>query len=69
MCSSHCLDGVCDIIDGSCTHECTQGWYGDTCDNACSPGCVGGTCDKHSGTCNAGCKQNLTGHQCDGMYF
>ena len=32
-CSSNCLDGACDHVDGRCAQGCNPGYQGTTCSN------------------------------------
>nr|XP_022308196.1 receptor-type tyrosine-protein phosphatase C-like [Crassostrea virginica] len=77
-CSSNCVDGACDHVDGRCVQGCNPGYQGTTCSNECRPGfygsgcssqcsgnCLGSsTCDPVTGICPAGCVEAWYGPRC-----
>ena len=67
-CNDHCGadfkdDRPCDIVTGTCTHECVPKWYGDSCDKQCSESCVDGLCNR-TGYCISGCMTGYYGEDC-----
>ncbi|VDI53157.1 Hypothetical predicted protein [Mytilus galloprovincialis] len=83
-CSLGCLDGNCNILDGSCNCrsgyngtqceiECTEGTYGLNCNGTCGNCLYGVSCDKMNGSCLNGCSAGYYGSMCtnvclDGTY-
>lgn len=64
FCSNNCFEQTCNIQSGFCNHGCTEGRYGEMCQEICSPGCAGRTCEQ-TGTCMNGCIQNWAGARCN----
>ncbi|XP_062575036.1 cell death abnormality protein 1-like [Saccostrea cucullata] len=52
-CSTHCVDGNCHHVNGTCIKGCKPGWKGDKCDSPdCPKGTYGEDCTK---TCSPNC--------------
>ncbi|KAH3798892.1 hypothetical protein DPMN_152495 [Dreissena polymorpha] len=74
VCSSGCIGGSCNKIDGRCSCEekftgdkceyCEPGNYGSLCRMHCSYGCYDVACYQSDGRCSR-CVSNLTGDKCD----
>lgn len=39
--------------------ECSQLYYGTSCNYKCSQNCISGTCFAHNGSCDVGCKCSI----------
>ncbi|XP_052059526.1 multiple epidermal growth factor-like domains protein 11 isoform X2 [Mytilus californianus] len=77
-CENYCYcNGPCDLVTGSCTFGCFNGWIGERCDIACAVGnfgrecgrscsanCLNLPCNHISGECTGGCNIGWEGYNC-----
>ncbi|XP_078330363.1 uncharacterized protein LOC144624436 [Crassostrea virginica] len=76
-CPHNCLDGYCDIVEGTCLgckpkligprcRECAVGFFGNNCSKNCSLTCGNpGVCHKVTGHCNGSCLAGWEGDMCE----
>ncbi|XP_052775132.1 uncharacterized protein LOC128213461 isoform X2 [Mya arenaria] len=60
----HCLDGICDIRDGTCKGACHNTYHGDKCNQTCPANCNSTDCVQITGAC-FGCIGGFFGDKCD----
>ncbi|WAR23992.1 TENX-like protein, partial [Mya arenaria] len=60
----HCLDGICDIRDGTCKGACHNTYHGDKCNQTCPANCNSTDCIQSTGAC-FGCIGGFFGDKCD----
>ncbi|XP_056014342.1 multiple epidermal growth factor-like domains protein 10 [Ostrea edulis] len=78
ICSSHCQEQRCHIVDGTClgciagwtgnfcNKTCPNGYYGMECESECLGHCRDGvSCNHTSGNCDNGCGDGWQGAKCD----
>lgn len=77
-CSEGCVNGSCNVKDGTCLHGCLDGYngnkcsgcpkgtYGSRCAFNCGLFCLDGTCDPINGVClQPQCAEGWSGPKCD----
>ncbi|XP_076115329.1 receptor-type tyrosine-protein phosphatase epsilon-like [Mytilus galloprovincialis] len=80
LCNRACPEnchGPCDLETGRCLFGCSNGWIGETCEQACTSGfygskclqncsinCIQSSCVHTTGECIDGCNSGWTGFNC-----